>query len=129
MLKSGFSLFEVLIVMLITGILAAIAIPSYQHHLIKARRTEAISQLWMAAGQLEAYYGEHHRYTEFNGEAPSLSLSLNVYYHFQVIATSTTYMLSAVPQGSQTADSACGTLTLTDTGARSASGTTPDRCW
>jgi len=61
--QKGFSLTEILIVLLITGILSAIGIPLYQSHIQKAQKQSAELRLAQAKISLEHYYQIHHDYS------------------------------------------------------------------
>lgn len=58
----GFSLTELLIVMVIAAILAAIAIPSYRQYVIRTHRTVAKTAMQDLAVRQESYLVDHKRY-------------------------------------------------------------------
>jgi general secretion pathway protein G len=60
----GFTLIELLIVMSIIGILASIAIPSYQRSLIKSRETVLLEDLYQMRRAIDAYFADHARYPD-----------------------------------------------------------------
>jgi len=103
----GFTLIELMVVISIVGILAAIAIPAYNGQMRKSRRAEAITTLQDEQLKLERWRVDHTSFGTY--VLPSLNTS---YYNFALTGTSATaYTLTATPQGSQAAD-VCGTLTL-----------------
>ena len=68
----GFSLVELMIVVAITGILAATAIPTFTTYIYKSRTTEAVSFLGVIKLKQEAYRSEFGTYfTCLNGTAGS----------------------------------------------------------
>ena len=58
----GFTLIEVLLVVVILGILAAIAIPAYTGYMRNAKRTEAKTNIQSLRLLLEQYFSENGRY-------------------------------------------------------------------
>ena len=60
--NSGFSLVELMIVIVIIGVLAAVAVPSYNNNVTKAKMSEADATLGSIRTQLRVYYGENGVY-------------------------------------------------------------------
>lgn len=139
-INKGFSLIELMIVVAIVGILAAIAYPSYNEAVNRSKRAEATAALLEAAQALERYYSVNNTYLNagadalaavFVARAPA-SGSQNYAIAAQGNPTATTYLLRATRAGSMAAD-ACGDFQLSHAGERSlAAGTNTkalDDCW
>lgn len=60
--RAGFTLIELLIVMTIIGILASIAVPSYQRSTIKARETVLLEDLYQMRRAIDAFYADQASY-------------------------------------------------------------------
>jgi type IV pilus assembly protein PilE len=125
--EKGFTLIELLIVVVIIGVLAAVAYPSYRSYSLKGKRTEAIAALADIAGAQEKFYAGNLRYaaTISNLEGYSVDPYITPGGLYSITTSGgNSYTLTANAQGSQTEDSACTTIRLFSTGAK-----TPAECW
>lgn len=62
--QRGFTLIELLIVMTVIGILATIAVPSYQRSLIRSRETVLMEDLYQMRQAIDGYYADHASYPD-----------------------------------------------------------------
>jgi type IV pilus assembly protein PilE len=133
--QRGFTLIEVMIVVAIIGILAAIAYPSYDEYVKRANRSEGQALLNDASASQERYFNQNNAYIINNSGIDKLGLKKNNRsetgkYTLSVAARASGrgYVLTASPA---ITDPRCGNLTLDDRGIRGRSGTANsiDDCW
>lgn len=153
--EQGFTLIEVMIVVVIIGILVAIAYPNYQGYVVHSNRAEAFALLNDAAARQERYFAQNNEYiTGKNNTTLSIEnlkipnttpidqdeiFSTNKYYTLKVEAKADKsdggYAFTATPQGSQARDeelNKCYQLTLEANGKQSAfrlDGSAAENCW
>ena len=132
--QKAFTLIELMITVAIIGILAAIALPSYQDSVRKSRRADVKGVLLGLANAMERRFTETNSYLgaavgPANTGTPSIytiPAETTTYYTVTIsAANASSYTLSAAPKGAQTSDT-CGTLTLDNTGVK---GPTTAGCW
>lgn len=121
--QNGFTLIELMIVVVILAILVGVAWPSYREHIRSAKRADAQGALMGLAQAMEKYFTENGTYkgSHTNGipniypsEAP-LDGGEKVYNLRIENATEESYVLKAIPKNGQEGD---GILELRSNGVR-----------
>lgn len=109
--NKGFTLIEVLIVVAIVGILAAIAYPSYQESVRKSRRTEAKEALLNAAALQERRFLQFNNYS---GNMVDLGNATTEHGFYTITVVNNRFSLGSCQSG------ACFTVTATVAGVQTA---------
>ena len=116
----GFTIIEVLIVVAILGILAAIAIPAVTKYVTDARRADGKTALLAAAQAMERYYTNNYTYENATTTIPATSGE--GYYNLTLTANATAFTIEAKPVsgGKMASDTLCETLSINHLGQRQA---------
>lgn len=127
----GFSLIELMIALVIVGILASVAMPSYQSYMRKGRRAD-VQQFMLNLSQLnQRYFMDNRAYTSTVATLASPPSNISSYYTVTITVDNgppPTFSISAAPVGgSVQAGDTCGTLTLTSANVKSSS--SGSNCW
>ena len=123
----GFSLIELMVVVAVVGILAAIVYPSYVRYIVRGNRSAAEGFMLEVASRQERYLVDARQY------APDLATlgmtaptTVSPNYTVTITSVTTTppgYVIQGAPIGAQqTNDTNCGTLTLSSTGGKGVTG-------
>lgn len=142
----GFTLLELMIVVVVLSILVGVGYPSYRGNVIQSKRSVARAALTEFASRQESFYLDRKQYATTpsalgypantvnygsDGQLqPSGSVNSDTVYSLTFASSGArSYTVQAIPQNGQADDSDCGTLTLTNNGKKGASGTSTARCW
>lgn len=138
----GFTLLELMIVVVVISLLAAIAYPVYINYVTKSHRVAAEGCLSEYANYMERYYATNLSYVRDSdgttNSLPSLdcasSQQTGSYYNYQLPSStlsSASYTVLAIPHGVQASrDSSCGTLKLDQSNTRYVTGSDGvSKCW
>lgn len=153
MWQSGFTLIELMIVVVVIAILAAVAYPSYISSVVKTKRAAAEGCVTQYSTAMERFYTANLRYDQdiaagaanpAVGSPPALTLDCasnqnsGADYDFAIVATApdaavnpNTYTVTATPKGAQASrDTLCGALSIDQAGTRTVSGSGGlAKCW
>lgn len=130
--EQGVTLIELLIVVVIVGILAAVAYPSYRDHVTRAKRTEAKAALLQIATNQERHYLDSNEYTTNLGDlgfgvASDYVTDSEAYIVNVTAADSNSYSAQAIYQEGGAEDGRCNTFTINERGEKASSPNTD--CW
>ncbi len=92
--SKGFTIIELLIVVAIIGILAAVAVPAYFNHILRSRQADAYHNLLDIKAAEEMFNSQYNRYGSFaDGSTFTALLSFDVadstYYAYHILSAST----------------------------------------
>lgn len=148
--RSGFTLIELVMALVVIAILAGIALPSYANYIARARRADARTQLLQVAQFMQTFYAANDSFMQDRAannvlsqvpsallQSPADSLTM---YGLAIPAASLTdssFEIRMVPvDGGAMSSDKCGAFTLTSAGVRgvlinSVVGSTESRdsCW
>ena len=141
--QAGFTLIEVMIVVIIIGILTAIAVPSYTDYLVRSRITQATSGLAERRTRMEQFFQDNHTYysaaagavPELNSPACTTDNTSSKHFGFTCAKDATSYTLTATGTGAMlgfvyTIDQAnAKTTTIDASKAPSGWGSAQVACW
>jgi prepilin-type N-terminal cleavage/methylation domain-containing protein len=96
--SKGFTLVELMVVLAIIAILAAVSIPAYFNYVMRSRQSKAIGELMAIKAAEEQYFVENGNYTTTigalrgyasAGTAAGAYYTPDIYYRYQITAAGT----------------------------------------
>ncbi len=130
--QRGMTLIELVVVIMIVGILAAVAIPSYRQYVMRSQRADAKDALLALATQQEKHYLQCNAYATIidaatdcaAGELQGTDVSKNGWYELELdsddTATEFVATATAINGENQWQDTDCRTFTVDQAGVRTA---------
>jgi len=121
--NTGFTLIELMIVVVIVGVLTLVAYPAYQSFVVKANRAEAQSYLMHIAQREQLYFNDARTYAgsaaDLKTETPE-RVDKNYAVTFDITTSPPpTFIITAEPKsGSQQAKAKDGVLSIDNTGEK-----------
>ncbi len=138
----GVTLIELMTTIVVLGILASIALPSYRNYVLRSQRTEATRALLQIRAAQEKFFLQNNRYADDLTAAPPAGLGMlgtseTGLYDIAIapLDGGRSFAITATPRagGSQRDDRRCATFRLDGAGLRAAQDTaaadSTRECW
>lgn len=141
--QQGFTLIELMIVVVVAAILAALAFPQYRDYVLRSNRAVAKSALTQIADRQEQFYVANKTYaadlTDLGYAADPLFVDRSgnwtaadggaaIYQVTLADVGAATFTITAGVRNAQAQDTRCTSFTLNQAGQRTAAGSGTD-CW
>jgi type IV pilus assembly protein PilE len=140
-LRRGFTLIEVMIVVVIIALLATVALPAYLDQVRKSRRADAIARISQFQQAQERWRSNNATYGSLS-DLGVATTTADGHYSLSMTAspTATTYRILATATGAQASDANCKFLALSMSGGNTTllsgpnssvgnTGAANNRCW
>lgn len=125
--NKGFTLIELMVVVAIVGILAAIAVPAFTEQMRKSRRTVCQTELQSRQLAMERFRANNPTYVG----APVAEDNTQDHYNFPAVSgtAAAAYTLTCNAKGAQADDTTCAAMTITLTAGSATPVKAPAACW
>ena len=140
----GFTLIEMMIVLVILGLLILVALPAYQQQILKTKRSLGKGELLEVLARQEQFFVNNKQYAltldllgyaanpyaiDADGNDVVTTASDRLYRIELVAPLANSFSVKAVPQLGQAKDARCGSLQISSVGVKTASSGAATGCW